>query len=275
MARIKILDYDFEGLLERMLERICQIVDAEAGTLFLVDHAKKEIVFKVVYGEKTAQLLNKRFPWDRGICGYVAREGHGVIINEPEKDPRFNKEFDTLVGFKTKSLLCLPLLSKDKTIGVVEIVNKRSGEFERHDFELMVAAAAQAAITLENYLYYQEILLLNTYNQQVFQCLSGGFISTESKGIVTTFNSRAAAILGLAIDDVLGKHYSVGLNKYPQIVELFKRAIESQKTESRKEIQISNIYGKSLKVGYSTIVIQDKDGNSLGYAILFQDITRV
>lgn len=275
MARIKILDLDFEGLLEKMLERICQTVAAEAGTLFLVDHSKKELIFKVVYGEKAPQLLNKRFSWERGICGYVAREKQGVIINDPGNDPRFNKEFDTLLGFKTRSLLCLPLLSKDKTIGVIEIVNKRSGNFTRHDFELMVVATAQATITLENYLYYQEILLLNNYNQQILQCLSGGFVSTDAEGRVTNFNSRAAAILGLSIENILGKPYWEGLKKYPQIVELLKKVLESQKPETRKEIQISNIYGKSLRIGYSTIIIQDKDGKSLGCAVLFQDITHV
>jgi len=275
MARIKILDLDFEGLLERMLERICQNVDAEAGTLFLVDHEKKELIFKVVYGEKAAQLMNQRFSWDKGICGYVAQKGQGVIVDDPEKDPRFNQEFDTLLGFKTRSLLCLPLLSKDKTIGVIEIVNKRSGEFSRHDFELMMVATAQAAITLENYLYYQEILVLSNYNQQVFQCLSGGFISTDSEGIVTNFNPRASVILGLPLDTVQGRRYSEGLKKYPQIVELLKKALELQQTDSRKEIEISNIYGKTLRIGYSTVIIQDKDGKSLGCAILFQDITRV
>ncbi len=273
--RIKILDMDFEGLLERMLERICQTVNAEAGTLFLVDQAKKEIIFKVVYGEKTSQLIDKHFSWDKGICGYVARNGQGVIVNDPEKDPRFNQEFDRLVGFKTRSLICLPLISKDKPIGVIEIVNKRSGEFSRGDFELMVACSAQAAITLENYLYYQEILLLSSYNQQVFQCLSGGFISTDSGGMVTNFNPRASSILGLPLNSVLGQHYSEGLKKYPQIIELIKKAIEAQQTQSHKEIEISNIYGKSISIGYSTIIIQGKEGKSLGCALLFQDITRV
>ncbi|HCJ67517.1 MAG TPA: hypothetical protein DHV62_09445 [Elusimicrobia bacterium] len=275
LARIKILDLDFEGLLERMLERICQTVNAEAGTLFIVDPAKKELIFKVVYGEKAPQLLNKRFSWDKGICGYVARKGQGVIVNEPEKDPRFNQEFDRLLGFKTHSLICLPLLSKDKPVGIIEIVNKRSGAFNRNDFELMVACSSQAAITLENYLYYQEMLLLSNYNQQVFQCLSGGFVSTDSEGIVTNFNPRASVILGLPLNTVLGKPYSEGFKKYPQIIELLKKAIELQQTHSRKEIEISNIYGKSLRIGYSTIVIQDKEGKSLGCAILFQDITRI
>lgn len=54
--------------------------------------------------------------------------------------------FDVLLGFKTRSLLCLPLLSKDKTSGVIEIVNKRAGEFSRRDFELMIAVSAQATL---------------------------------------------------------------------------------------------------------------------------------
>lgn len=273
--RIKILDIDFEGLLERMLERICQTVNAEAGTLFLVDYEKKELIFKVVYGEKTAQLLDKRFSWDKGICGFVARSGQGIIINEPEKDSRFNPEFDERLHFKTRSLLCLPLMTKDKSIGVVEIVNKRSGNFNRNDFELMVAIAAQAAITLENYLYYQELLLLSSYNRQVFQCLSGGLISTDSKGIVTNFNPRASAILGLPLNTVIGKHYTEAFRKYPQIMELLEKTLEAHQAHSRKEIEISNIYGKTLRIGYSTVVIEDKDSKPLGCAMLFQDITNV
>jgi len=275
MVRIKILDFDFEGVLDRMLERICQTLNAEAGTLFLIDHEKKEMVFKVVYGEKAFELIGQRFSWDRGICGFVARTGQGIIVDEPEKDTRFNPEIDAKVGFKTRSLLCLPLSTGKKTIGVIEIVNKRGGSFNRSDFELMLAVTAQATITLENYLYYQEMLVLSNYNRQLLESLSGGLITIDEQGTVTNFNPRASTLLGLLHDEVIGKSYTQALEKYPQIVDLFSEILKTHKMQTRKEMVINDIHGKTLRLGYSTILVEDKDGKNLGCALLFQDLTRL
>jgi HD-GYP domain-containing protein (c-di-GMP phosphodiesterase class II) len=139
------------------IEAVVRLLDAETGSLILVDQETGELFFEVVLGEKGEKLKEIRLEKGEGIAGWIAEKGEATIVNDVQSDHRFFKIADIKSQFTTKNMVCVPVKSKDKIIGVLEAINKRSGFFDEEDKELLVSLANQVAIAIENANLYQEL----------------------------------------------------------------------------------------------------------------------
>ncbi|OGU66512.1 MAG: hypothetical protein A3C56_03005 [Ignavibacteria bacterium RIFCSPHIGHO2_02_FULL_56_12] len=143
---------DLDLLLQIILDAALKTVDAEGGTLYILDEAKHELWSKILRGSKLVEI---RLPVGRGIAGTVAASGESLRIDDAYLDPRFNPEFDARSGYRTRSILCLPVRNKDgRTIGVLQLLNKREGVFTQEDEELISALSVHSALALENARFY-------------------------------------------------------------------------------------------------------------------------
>jgi K+-sensing histidine kinase KdpD len=139
---------DTDRLLELILHTATTTVQADRGTLYLVDEAKSELWSKVVQGSSTIEI---RLPMGKGIAGYVAVSGETINIPDAYADRRFNPEVDRRSGYRTKTILCMPMKNKDgKVIGVFQLLNKPGGSFTEEDQEFIDALSVHAAIAVEN-----------------------------------------------------------------------------------------------------------------------------
>jgi signal transduction histidine kinase len=142
---------DLDVALERVMNRAVQILNAEAGSLLLTDPQGNYLTFEVVLGPTGAELLGVKTPVGKGIVGTVAQTGQPLIINDVAADPRWNVAFDEATEFKTKDLLCVPMISHDHVVGVIEVINKQDGTvFTEEESNLLMSFGAQAAIAIEN-----------------------------------------------------------------------------------------------------------------------------
>ncbi len=149
---------DLRRVLDNTMELATKILDAQASTLMLIDAETNELVFDIPYGEKRELLRSYRMSMDEGIAGWVATQGEPVIVNEAATDQRFSKGTDVRTGFLTQSVICVPLQIKDRTIGVLEALNKLSSEgFNDDDLRLLSTLAAQAASAIENASLYRSL----------------------------------------------------------------------------------------------------------------------
>jgi GAF domain-containing protein len=145
-------------LLGAIIEAVAPLLDAETGSLLLLDETTNELTFEVATGAQGERLREMRVPADRGIAGWVLQHGVAAVVEDVAADPRFYGQIDASSGFETRSMLALPLLIRDRPIGVIEIVNKRgAGGFTARDQELAVAFAAQAAVAIDNARLYREL----------------------------------------------------------------------------------------------------------------------
>ncbi len=137
--------------LERVMAGAVQILTAEAGSLLLLDPRGKELTFEVVLGPTGAELRGQRTPIGKGIVGTVAKTGDPLIVNNAPADPRWNIAFDEATNFRTRDILCVPMLAHERVVGVVEVINKKDGTtFDADDCRLLMSFGAQAAIAIEN-----------------------------------------------------------------------------------------------------------------------------
>jgi len=149
---------DLNQLLVHTTGLATSILNAAAASLMLVDELHHELIFEVALGEKGALLLHTRMPIDKGVAGAVATSGKPLIVNEAARDARHAWQFDVQTGFLTRSIICVPMQIKGMTIGVLEVLNKYSGEgFDHEDEQLLMTIAGQAAIAIENARLYQSL----------------------------------------------------------------------------------------------------------------------
>jgi len=132
--------------LEQLMVALQQLFAVEAATLFRLDRATNELIFEIVLTPMGSQLQGTRFPSTHGLAGWVARNRQPLIIPNVRRDPRFVASFDRLTGFETRSLVCVPLVAFGDTWGVIQLINKTSGEaFTGCDLRLLRTISALGA----------------------------------------------------------------------------------------------------------------------------------
>jgi len=264
-------------LLDKIMIKVCKILNAEAATLFLIDPEKKELKFEIVKGEKSQFIEQSRsqlrIPLGRGISGWVAQMGKPVISSDPERDIRFYKDIDKITGFVTRNLLCVPLILQNKIKGVVEAINKREGNFEEIDVQILHTIAGQIAMVMENHNLYTEISETKMYLDNIIENMPGGFISIDKEGRIKTFNLRANRILGINKHYALNKLGEEVLAKQREIYAVLLNTLNERKTVNRLELNIVRMNGEKACIGYSTLLLTDRRNEVIGAGIIFQDLT--
>ncbi|HTO95014.1 MAG TPA: cyclic nucleotide-binding domain-containing protein, partial [Bacteroidota bacterium] len=144
---------DLDRLLAVILETALGLVDGDRGTVYLVDEERKELWSRVFKGGERIEI---RLPTGSGIAGYVAATGDTLNIPDAYFDARFNPEIDKVTGYRTRSILCMPMKNRGGAIvGVFQILNKRTGEFTAEDESVLDALSVHAAIAVENARLYE------------------------------------------------------------------------------------------------------------------------
>ena len=142
------------------MERVVTLLDIESASSILLDEERDELYFKVAYDRRAGHeqdLREVRFPAKQGIAGWVIQEGQSLVVSDVEQDSRWYSRVDAHTGTKTRSIICAPLRTKNRIIGVLEAINKLQGVFAIEDVQLLEAFANQLALALENARLIQEL----------------------------------------------------------------------------------------------------------------------
>jgi diguanylate cyclase (GGDEF)-like protein len=142
-------------VIELVMEKIRALIPSEAWSVLMVDEEHHELVFEAARGAKGHDLAAFRLKIGEGVAGWVAETGRPAIVNDTARDPRFTRRVDARTQFETRSILAAPLVSRGRTIGVLEILNKLGGGFTRHDLALVLTLVEPCAIAIENATLFQ------------------------------------------------------------------------------------------------------------------------
>ncbi len=139
-------EVDLVVLLDKIMYAALNVMDAADGSLILLDEDSNELVFVVVRGSTREALQGYRIPKDMGIAGWVVTHAEPQVVNKARLDHRFSSHVDATFNFQTDSLMCVPLIAQDRMLGVIEVLNKFSGQdFNEADFNLLTILAHIAA----------------------------------------------------------------------------------------------------------------------------------
>jgi adenylate cyclase len=157
--------FDLNKVLQYTLDMIREVVNVEAGSLLFVKGQELEVA--VAFNGGLPAFKKFRLKLGQGIAGHVAARGEAVIVNDTEKSMQFFPVIDEASGFRTRSALCVPMISQGSVIGVIEVLNKVSGHFDTNDRDLLQAIAASVSIALENARLYKKTVAAAEHERDV------------------------------------------------------------------------------------------------------------
>ncbi len=193
---------DLDDLLELILGRVTELVEADRATLYLLDETHNELVSRFVVGQKVRSI---RIKVGNGIAGTVAQTGKPFRIENAYSDERFERQWDQLTGYRTTSMLAAPLKNHlGRTIGVIQVLNKKQGAgFTVEDEALLMALSTQAAVAIDNSRLFLSLIqknkqLLDTKDQleRKLQDLELLFDLERATARATTLEALVSAVLG-------------------------------------------------------------------------------
>lgn len=275
---------EFDVVLRRVMDHVIRFVNAERGYLMLVNPETGESEFTIARDKDSQPIARSKFATiSQHTVKDVIRTHKPVLNNDAQSNGS-----ESMLAHNIRSIMCAPLIVRDSCIGAVYVDSQFiTTVFEDHHLDLLLAFCNQAAIAIENARLFadlnkaiQRVSEDKQYMDNIFGSIVNGVVSTNSSGIITTFNAAASIILSLPPEQIMGQHYTDAFKSLPQVglVPLLNKAhtqhehgtIVNEPIEctipKRPGIISLNCYVSSLR---------DTQGIHIGMALVIDDQTSI
>src|SRR6516162_387195 len=262
-----------DTLLARIVAAATQLLDAERSTLFVYDPSTDELWSRVAEGTEQRQI---RIPTNAGIAGAAFVSGDVLNIPDAYADPRFNREIDRGSGFRTRNLLNVPVIDRTgERLGVLQVLNKRGGQFTQIDIRRLKAFSSGIAVALENARLFSDVLALKNYNESILKSLSNGVVTLDRRCVIVKVNEAAQRILGLSSEALVNRPAQQAFgNLNAWITRSLEFVARMAATDYHADTDLKQPNGGVASVNLTAAPFLDTEGKSIGYMLVFEDITR-
>ena len=262
---------DLNSLLRLIVTVAAEKCDAAKCTLMLIED-EKFLVLKVGVGIDEDKLRNVRTQLGKGIAGQVAQTGVPIWVKNIETDERFKRQ--SSAKYQTASFLSVPLVVKDKVIGVLNVNDKKDNQpFSKDDFELITILASQAAISVDNARLYTDAHRMRSHLQNILDNLVEAVLVIDSKKKCTFMNSRVNDLLHPISKKTIEVEYEKVFSK--SVIDILNTVVKDTMAFGsviEREVEIENTNGKKIPIGISGTLL--KVPNSTSSVILVaRDLT--
>jgi PAS domain S-box-containing protein len=257
-----------------VMEKINQFFRVDAGSLLMLDDETGELVFVMTLEEGQEKLVGLRVPAGAGIVGDVARTQQYAIVHDAESDPRFYRAVSDGIGYNVHSILCVPIVVKGRTIGVIELLNKRTGHFTEEEAIRLTRMAATIGIAIENARLFQQVSTVRDRFEAIVNSTNDGILMADMRGVVVASNPAAAQIFHRSRESLIGCQLD------ELIDELMSRALVVEEPTwlnegaSHRVIEIELNDGPVRYVRHTTLPVLDTANMQIGRLALFEDIAK-
>jgi len=141
---------DLDSILQTIMEKMAEYFRPDTWSLLMVDDQRDELYFAIAVGSAAEALKNVRLKVGEGIAGWVAKNGERLVVPDVMNDPRFAKRIDEMTKWETHSIICVPLRSKHRVLGVIQLVNVDMKNFSDREEFFLQSLCDYAAIAIEN-----------------------------------------------------------------------------------------------------------------------------
>jgi len=180
-------------LLPMMVRLVSEFLYAERTTIFLYDDRAEQLFSRVAEGDLASEI---RIPPDTGLAGHVFTHGEVLRIADAYDDPRFNRDVDKKTGFRTRSVLCVPILHRDRgVIGVIQVLNRKGGEFESADVMLLQTIASLTATGFENARLHEAVALARAQETKLLDVTTAISQELQLKPLLRKIMETVAGLL--------------------------------------------------------------------------------
>jgi adenylate cyclase len=294
---------DLEATLKKVMDEAKLLMNADRSTLWLIDRDRNDLWTQIVNHDGTTKEL--RVPMGIGYVGRVAITGE--VLNIPfdlyeHPDADNSKKFDQANGYRTCSLLCMPIFNSNKElIGVTQLVNKvQRGDFPEYDpitwpaapdrfkasfnnndEEFMKVFNVQAGVALENAKLFAKVKQEQQMQKDILRSLSDGVISTDKHGKIIAANERAYDLLGVGNTSLEGQSvYELIDIETANFTKWFENSLEGSDDKSRKQyypdqtLRSTDGEQHSINISINTMSEGDEGEGVRGALVVMEDISQ-
>ncbi len=209
IARVLNSTLEFDKVLSLVMDRVVEFVHAERGFLVLVNPATRVPEFVIARDKETqtisAQAASAQISW--GTVRRVIATGKAELADDAQQDNELSAQ-ESIMTYGIRSIMCAPLIVRDNCIGAVYVDSRISSHlFVLKHLALLLAFCNQAAIAIDNARLFKQVQEDKQYIENIFGSIANGVITTDSAGIITTFNTAAFKMLGIDPLMAIGNHY--------------------------------------------------------------------
>ena len=278
-----------EETLDIITDKVTQLMGVEAASVILHDEAKGDLWFAAASGEGAGFMRSVRLRMGQGIAGWVTQQGEPVIVPDVSKDTRWFQEFDKGSGLTTRSILCVPLQTRGRTIGAIEAMNKERGTFDQEDVRLLASLAALAAAAIETARLHDqaqkeiverrliegELRESEEKYRAILENIEEGYFEVDLAGNLTFFNDALCDFLGYTADEMLGKNNReyMGEESARKVYQVFNNVYRTGASAQILTWEVVRKDGATRHVESSVSLMRDVRGTPSGFRGIVRDIT--
>ena len=280
---------DLDQVLTTVLEELRGFVDAQGGSVWLIDKSSGGLLCRHAVGPFAGLVKGLRLNVDEGLAGWSASSGKSLLIGDTRSEERFLKSLDRKIGAEHLSIMCAPLIVKDQVIGVLQAVDPKLDHFDESQLTLAESLAASAAAAIENARLYQlsqreiadrkkadeALKLSEEKHRKIIENIGEGYYEVDLRGNITFFNDTLCQILGFPGEKLLGLNNKevMGREDYLKIGRTFKQVYQTGEGAKGVELTAVRKDGAHRNVEISVELIVDQAGTAAGFRGLTRDVT--
>jgi PAS domain S-box-containing protein len=268
-------------VLRIVMDTLIRLTEAERGFLMLRDQETGKLVTQIARNWEQESIAPNEFAISRTVINRVADGGEPILTTNAQEDPRFDNQ-DSIVAYKLRSIVCVPLTVKDRLIGVIYADNRiQTGLFSKADLTLLTAFGNQAAVAIENARLFEsvretlaEVTELKNLMDNIFSSIASGVITTDVHDHITLCNKATEKILRTQSQKLVGQKLEEAL---PPLGDKLKNKLARVRQENRSIIgmEVSSTLSTNKHVDLSLNIspLKDAEENTQGVAIVLDDMT--
>ena len=262
-----------DALLTKIISVTTSMLEADRSSLFLYDKKTNELWSRVAEGLQSKEI---RIPSSAGIAGACFTSGETINIPDAYADPRFNPAVDKKTGYRTRTILCMPVVNKEgEKLGVVQVLNKKHGSFAPIDEKRLKAFTAQAAIALENAKLFEDVTNERNYNESILKSLSNGVITLDAECKVIKVNNAGLGILKWKAQEVAERPIA---ELFPGegnawVLKSLDKVTASGHTDIAMDSEIRLAGGAVVSANMTVVPLIDVSEQAIGYMLVIEDIS--
>lgn len=258
-----------------VMEKVNEYFRVDAGSLLMLDEETGELVFVMTLEAGEEKLFGVRIPRGKGIVWSVAESQRYEIVNDAQNDPRVLHKVSDSVGYEVRMILCVPIVVKGRTIGVIELLNKHDGLFTEEEAQRLMRMAATIGVAIENARLFQTVTTVRDRFEAILNSANDGILMADMRGVVVTANPEAAELLQTSREAMIGRQLGELLGELrarASAVNVPSWLNDGAGAEQVVELELGGAQRRHLR--HFMLPVRETSGDEIGRLALFQDISK-